>query len=238
MTHPHMHPTTTNSDGRRAVERAAPTRILIVDDHPIVRLGIRQMISGEQDLQICAEAESAEAALAVARDAGPELAIVDLSLADGSALDLIKRLGDVVPDIRVLVLSMHDEALYAERVLRAGARGYIMKREAITGLVGAVRTVLAGNVYLSGAMTQAILERVGHTQETPEDPLTSLTDRELEVLDSIGRGQSTSAIAQQLGVSVKTVETYRANLKTKLHLKDAADLVRFAATRSEGLARS
>lgn len=212
-----------------------PTRILIVDDHPIVRLGIRQMLAAESDLEVCGEAESTEAARQLVRTTHPDLAIVDLSLAGGTGLDLIRFLRESMPALPVLVLSMHDEALFAERVLRAGARGYIMKREAITGLVGAIRQVLAGRIYVSEGMAQAVLERLGRDAVAPDNPLAGLTDRELEVFDLIGRGQSTGTIAEQLGVSVKTVETYRSNIKTKLNLKDATDLIRFAATWTERL---
>jgi DNA-binding NarL/FixJ family response regulator len=211
------------------------TRILIVDDHPIVRLGIRQMLAAERDLEVCGEAESPEAARQLIKSARPDLAIVDLSLAEGTGLDLIRSLRESLPTLPVLVLSMHDEALFAERVLRAGARGYIMKREAITGLVGAVRQVLAGRIYVSEGMAQAVLERLGHEATPSDNTLAVLTDRELEVFDLIGRGQSTAAIAEQLGVSIKTIETYRSNIKTKLNLKDAADLIRFAATWTERL---
>jgi DNA-binding NarL/FixJ family response regulator len=210
-------------------------RIVIVDDHPIVRLGIRQMFAVEPDLEVCGEADSADAAKRLVTSARPDLAIVDLSLAEGTGLDLIRSLRESVPSLPVLVLSMHDEALFAERVLRAGARGYIMKREAITGLVGAVRQVLSGRIYVSEGMAQAVLERLGHEAAAPDDPLAHLTDRELEVFDLIGRGQSTGSIAEQLGVSIKTVETYRSNIKTKLNLKDATDLIRFAATWAERL---
>jgi DNA-binding NarL/FixJ family response regulator len=142
---------------------------------------------------------------------------------------LIRSLKDSTPTLPVLVLSMHDEALFAERVLRAGARGYIMKQEAITGLVGAIRQVLAGRIYVSEGRSQAVLERLGH-EASPHNPLANLTDRELEVLDLLGRGLGTGAIAEQLGVSIKTIETYRSNIKTKLKLKDATDLIRFATT--------
>jgi len=209
------------------------TRIVIVDDHPIVRLGIRQMISGERDLEICGEADSADAARQLVASARPDLAIVDLSLAEGTGLALIRALRQSVPGLPVLVLSMHDEALFAERVLRAGARGYIMKREAITGLVDAIRKVLAGRIYVSATMAQTVLERVGHEGAVPAGRLGNLTDRELEVFDLIGRGLRTSEIAEQLGVSVKTVETYRSNIKTKLDLKDASDLIRFATAWNE-----
>jgi DNA-binding NarL/FixJ family response regulator len=211
------------------------TRILIVDDHPIVRLGIRQMLAGESDLEVCGEAESGETARQMIRSADPDLLIVDLSLAEGTGLDLIRSLRESPPMLPVLVLSMHDEALFAERVLRAGARGYIMKREAITGLVGAIRQVLAGRIYVSEGMAQAVLERIGHEAAPADNPLAGLTDRELEVFDLLGRGQSTASIAEQLGVSPKTIETYRSNIRTKLNLKDATELIRFAAAWSERL---
>jgi DNA-binding NarL/FixJ family response regulator len=210
-------------------------RLVIVDDHPIVRLGIRQVIEAERDLEVCGEADSAPAALALVKQVQPELAVADLSLAEGNGLELIRALRESLPGLSILVISVHDEMLYAERVLRAGARGYIMKREAITGLIGAIRTVLAGRVYLSEGMAQAVLERLGQKDTSPENPLAGLTDRELEVFELIGRGLSTASIARQLGLSIKTVETYRSNIRTKLNLKDAAELVRFATTWTEGL---
>jgi DNA-binding NarL/FixJ family response regulator len=211
------------------------TRILVVDDHPIVRLGIRQMIAAEADLEICAEAESADAARQLVMSAHPDLAIVDLSLAQGTGLELIRSLRELVPSVPVLVLSMHDEVLFAERALRAGARGYIMKREAITGLVAAIRQVLSGRIYVSEGMAQAVLERLGNEPAASDNPVGNLTNRELEVFSMIGRGLSTGEIAGQLGVSIKTIETYRSNIKTKLNLKDATDLIRFAATWTEHL---
>jgi DNA-binding NarL/FixJ family response regulator len=210
-------------------------RVLIVDDHPIVRLGIRQMIAAEPQLAICGEADSARAALELLKSLRPDLAVVDLSLKDGSGLDLIRSLREAAPDTRVLVLSMHDEALFAERALRAGARGYIMKQEAIDGLVHAIQEVLAGRLYVSERMSQQLLERLGKDAPVTGNRLGNLTDRELEVFELIGRGLSTAAIAARLQVSVKTVETYRSNIKTKLDLKDATDLIRFAATWTERL---
>jgi DNA-binding NarL/FixJ family response regulator len=211
------------------------TRILLVDDHPIVRLGIRHMLAAELDLEVSAEAESLEAATQLAATARPDLAIVDLSLAEGTGLDLLRSLRKLMPTLPVLVLSMHDETLFAERALRAGARGYIMKHEAITGLVNAIRQVLSGRIYVSEHMAQTVLARLGHDGAAPDNPLANLTDRELEVFNLIGRGLSTAAIAEQLAVSVKTIETYRSNIKTKLNLKDATDLIRFAATWTERL---
>jgi DNA-binding NarL/FixJ family response regulator len=211
------------------------TRILLVDDHPIVRLGIRHMLAAELDLEVSAEAESLEAATQLAATARPDLAIVDLSLAEGTGLDLLRSLRKLMPTLPVLVLSMHDETLFAERALRAGARGYIMKHEAITGLVNAIRQVLSGRIYVSEHMAQTVLERLGQEGAAPDNPLATLTDRELEVFDLIGRGLNTAAIAEQLGVSIKTIETYRSNIKTKLNLKDATELIRFAATWAERL---
>jgi DNA-binding NarL/FixJ family response regulator len=211
------------------------TRIVIVDDHPIVRLGIRQVLAAERDLEVCGEAESAGEAKQLISGARPDLAIIDLSLTKSTGLDLIRWLQESMPTLPVLVLSMHDETLFGERMLRAGARGYIMKREAITGLVRAIRQVLSGRIYVSEDIAQAVLERLGHEGAAPDNPLANLTDRELEVFDLIGRGLSTGAIAEALNVSIKTIETYRSNIKIKLNLKDATDLIRFATAWSEGL---
>jgi DNA-binding NarL/FixJ family response regulator len=213
-------------------------RILVVDDHPIVRLGIRQMIDPHPDLEICGEAESAETALQLAPRLKPDLALVDLSLAEGTALGLIGALRERAAGLQVLVLSMHDEALFAERALRAGARGYIMKQAAIEGLIAAIRHVASGQIYVSEKMTQRVLERVGDITDPGQGPiglLTALSNRELEVFNLIGQGKSTVAIAAQLELSVKTVETYRSNIKTKLNLADANDLVRLATSWAEGL---
>lgn len=193
------------------------------------------MISAEPSLSICGEVESASAALEFVEGCTPDLAIVDLSLQDRNGLELIRELRDASPNLLILVLSMHDEALYAERALRAGARGYIMKQEAIVGLVHAIQQVLAGRVHLSERMSQRIFERVGKDSPAQSGRLGNLTDRELEVFELIGKGLSTTAVAKRLGVSVKTIETYRSNIKTKLGLKDAADLVRYAATWTERL---
>jgi DNA-binding NarL/FixJ family response regulator len=219
-------------------ESKQKTRILVVDDHPIVRLGIRQMIDPHPDLEICGEAESAETALQLAARLKPDLALVDLSLTEGTALGLIGALRERAAGLQVLVLSMHDEALFAERALRAGARGYIMKQAAVEGLIAAIRHVASGQIYVSEKMTQRVLERVGDITDPGKGPiglLTALSNRELEVFNLIGQGKSTVAIAAQLELSVKTVETYRSNIKTKLNLADANDLVRLATSWAEGL---
>jgi DNA-binding NarL/FixJ family response regulator len=210
-------------------------RILIVDDHAIVRLGMRQLIAAEPDLSICGEAGTAEQALDAARAARPDLAIVDLSLGRTSGLELVRQFHESLPEMPVLVLSMHDEALFAAPSLRAGARGYIMKKGAIDGLVQAIRQVLAGKIYASEDLSQELLAGLGRNTSSPGSPLGALTDRELEVFELIARGVSTAGIADQLGVSVKTIETYRSNIKAKLKLKDATELIRYAASWTERL---
>ena len=210
-------------------------RVLIVDDHAIVRLGMRQLIAAEPDLSICGEAQTAAQALDMARTAKPDLAIVDLSLGTTHVLTLVRQLHEALPEMPVLVLSMHDESLFAERALRAGARGYIMKKGAIDGLIHAIRQVLAGKIYASEHVSQELLAGLGRGSSLPSSPLGGLTDREVEVFELIGRGVSTAGIADLLGVSVKTIETYRSNIKAKLKLKDATDLVRYAASWTERL---
>ena len=208
--------------------------MLIVDDHPIVRLGVRQMVSTDAGLSISGETDSAATALHLVKESEIDLAIVDLSLKDGGGLQLIKMLREVAPALQVLVLSMHDEALFAERALKAGARGYIMKQEAIVSLISAVHQVLSGRIYLSEHMSQHLLERIGPGgAQSQETGLSLLTDRELEVFELIGRGISTSLIAEQMGVSVKTVETHRSNIKTKLNLKDGFELLKYATSWTE-----
>lgn len=214
-----------------------PARVLLVDDHPIVRLGIRQMVGEDPALSICGEAESAAAALRLVGSVRADIAIVDLSLKDGGGMELIRAMRKAAPELLVLVLSMHDETLFAERALKAGAHGYIMKQEAIEGLVGAIKHVLSGRVFVSDRISQQILRRLSqHGGEgEPGSPLGALTDRELEVFELIGRGLSGSAIAESLGVSLKTIETYRAHIKTKMELKGGSDLIRLAASWTERL---
>jgi DNA-binding NarL/FixJ family response regulator len=216
-------------------ETTPTRRILIVDDHAIVRLGMRQLIAAEPDLSICCETDTGEEALALALKRKPDLAIVDLSLGNMHGLELVRQLHQALPDMPVLVLSMHDEALFAERALRAGARGYLTKKGAIDGLIHAIRRVLAGKIYASEAVSQQVLAGLQRGTPIPEGTIGGLTDREIQVFELIGRGLTTAGIADQLGVSVKTIETYRSNIKTKLNLRDAAALVRYAATWIERL---
>jgi DNA-binding NarL/FixJ family response regulator len=206
-----------------------PARILIVDDHPLVRSGFQQLIAGEPDLSVCCEAGSVSEALDQMVAHNPDLAIVDVSLPDGNGLELVRRLRARRPDIRVLVASMHDEDLLAERALRAGAMGYINKQEAADQVIGAIRQILKGNMYASERITERLLRGVaGHAKGAQQTPVECLSNRELEVFDLIGRGLSTGDIAERLHLSVKTIETYRANIKKKLHLKSAAELSRTA----------
>ena len=213
--------------------------ILLVDDHPIVIEGLTQLINQQQDLIVWGEASDSLGALKAIETLKPNLAIVDISLKNGSGLDLIKSLQQRFPKLPILVLSMHDESLYAERVLRAGARGYITKQEATEKLITAIRRVLDGEIYLNEKVTSKILSRVIST--SPAKNLSSinrLSDRELEVFQLIGQGHGTREIAELLHLSIKTVETYREHIKDKLQLKDATELVRYAVRWAEGETQS
>jgi DNA-binding NarL/FixJ family response regulator len=203
--------------------------IFIVDDHPLVRSGFQQLIAGEPDLSICCEAGTLSEALDTIKRHQPDVAIVDISLPDGNGLELVKRLRIHSPSTRILVISMHEEELFAERALRLGVRGYINKQEAAEQVVEAIREILKGKIYLSQRMTEQLLNRVSTGGGSLDrSPVRNLSDRELEVFDLIGRGFSTGEIADKLHLSVKTIETYRANIKKKLHLKSAAELSRSA----------
>jgi DNA-binding NarL/FixJ family response regulator len=211
--------------------RATPgkRRILIVDDHPLVRAGIAALIAGEPDLVVCAETGTYGEALELARSSEPDLAIVDLSLAQGSGLELLRRLKSTRPGVRVLVCSMHDESLFAQRSLNAGAMGYINKQEATSHVIEAVRRVLSGRIYLSTRMTERMLQglsRAGAVGGVPS--IADLTDRELQVFGLIGNGLPSSQIAQQLHLSVKTVEAHREKIKKRLNLRSASELTRYA----------
>ena len=210
---------------------ARPTtqsRILLVDDHPLVRTGLRSLIEEEPDLTVCAEAGSLRDASAAARDASPELAIIDISLEDGSGIELIKRLKAQAPELKMLVASVHDEALFAERAINAGAQGYVNKHQNIEQILAAIRTVLAGRVYLSDTMVERVISGFAKKKEAGTSSVADLSDRELEVFGLIGQGLSTSQIAERLHLSVKTVETHRDKIKRKLQLTSGPDLVRHA----------
>jgi DNA-binding NarL/FixJ family response regulator len=216
---------------RRTRPEAQPRtiRIVIVDDHPIVRRGIAAMLNQESDMQVCAEADSYHAGIDAIREHHPDLAIIDLTLPDIGGLELVKQVRAIDPELLMLVLSMHDESLYAERVLRAGARGYIMKQEGTDKLIGAVRAVMRGDIYVSEKMASRMLGKfVDGKREGGSSPLERLSDRELEVFELLGRGLSTREIAERLCVSIKTVESHREHIKEKLKLSNANELVQHA----------
>jgi len=204
-------------------------RLLIVDDHPMMRTGLAQLIGNEPDLKVVGEADDARQALALVEKNNFDLALLDISLPDKNGLELIKDLRAVRPGLMILVVSMHDEMIYAERVLRAGGRGYIMKQEGGEKFLRAIRQVLSGQIYVSEKMSSRILEIFsGRPTEAVGSPVQKLSDREFEVFQLIGQGIGTRDIAEQLHLSVKTVEVHRANIKKKLSLKTAPDLVRQA----------
>lgn len=203
------------------------TQILIVDDHPIIRDGMTHLLNLQGDLHVCCATGSAEEALA-AMACQPDLAIVDISLKSDSGLDLVKTLRHRYQDLAILVLSMHDESLFAERALRSGANGYLMKLEATEHVVSAVREVLAGNIYLSAAMHEKLARALVAPRKKPEGPIASLSEREFEVLHLIGLGFSTREIAEKLNRSVKTIEAHQANIKERLHIRSGKELMRFA----------
>ena len=209
-------------------------RILIVDDHPMMRQGLAQLIGVEPDMVICGEAENAEGALDSIGALKPDLVLADISLPGKNGLELIKDFQAIQPGLPVLVISMHDESLYAERVLRAGGRGYIMKQEGGKKLMLAIRQVLGGKIYVSEKMSGEILEIFsGRRAGAESSPVEKLTDREFEVFQLIGQGKGTREIAEKLHLSVKTIEVHRVNIKAKLKLQSAAELIRFAVRWSE-----
>jgi DNA-binding NarL/FixJ family response regulator len=204
-------------------------KIIVVDDHPMMRQGLAQLIQSEPDLTVCCEADTARQAFECIGRGHPDLALVDISLPDRSGLELIKDLHAAHPEIPVLVVSMHDESLFAERVLRAGGRGYIMKQEGGQKLMEAIRRVLSGQIYVSEKISERILELYsGRRPGAISSPVQRLTDREFEVFQLIGQGGGTREIAAHLHLSVKTVEVHRVNIKEKLKLKTATDLVHYA----------
>jgi DNA-binding NarL/FixJ family response regulator len=207
-----------------------PLRILLVDDHPIVRYGFARLLAAEPDFVVCGEAADPRGAIALLAS-DPHVAIVDVTLGEASGIDLTRELKVRAPSLAVLVISIHDEGLYAERALRAGASGYVMKHEATEHIVRAIRCVAAGNLFVSETMSSRFVRRVAGTGE--RSPLAALSDRELHVLKLLGRGLGTRAIAEQLHVSIKTVESYRARLKEKMQLRSGVELVRYAVRWAE-----
>ncbi len=205
-------------------------RVFIVDDHPFVRQGLALLINQQKDMTVCGEAEDENGALKQMEKCRPDIAFVDITLKGSNGINLIKSLKKWHPDVIILVLSMYDEALFAERVLRAGARGYIMKQDAPDQVLTAIRQVLAGDIFLSEKMSAQLLKKsVGAKTDGGGDPIEVLTDREIEVFQLIGEGKNTREAADLLHLSVKTVEVHRENIKKKLGMASAVDLAQFAA---------
>src|SRR5436190_7794413 len=213
----------------------AAKRLVIVDDHPLFRKGLQELIHSDDSFAVCGEAGSASEAMDVIRKLQPDLVIVDLSLPGANGIELIKNIRAEYQKLPVLILSMHDESLYALRGLRAGAQGYVMKQEALENVIIAIREVLAGRPYLSHEMSAKLITNFasGNSQVNPTD---KLSDRELEILELIGKGRDVREIAQALHISDKTVEDHRAHIKEKLNLKNARQVTRFAVQWLEGQA--
>lgn len=213
---------------------APRNKILIVDDHPMMREGLRGVINREPDMIVCGEAENAQQAVDAVQRLAPDLALVDITLPHKSGLELVKDLKALHPALAILAISMHDESLYAERMLRAGANGYITKQQPPEELVKAIRQVLDNQVYVSKEVSESLLRRFSGRPQLNRSPMEILTDREFGVFQLIGEGKSPTDIARQLHLSVKTVAVHNANIREKLKLKSTAQLIRFAV-QSENL---
>ncbi|EIC22281.1 response regulator containing a CheY-like receiver domain and an HTH DNA-binding domain [Thiorhodovibrio frisius] len=217
------------SPSHSVIAKSNARRVLIVDDHPLVRAGLSTVINQEPDLYVCGEAGTAHDALDLVRHTQADIVIVDLTLPDGTGLDLVKRLAKLPGCPRLLVCSIHEEALFAERALAAGASGYIHKAEATTLVVTAIRKVLSGSSYLSENVTQTLLHQLsGRPAKDSKGSVENLTPRELQVFMLIGKCLSASKIGEQLHLSVKTIETHRAKIKRKLNLATSGELTRYA----------
>lgn len=213
---------------RSRTSKASVKNVILVDDHPIMRHGLAQLVRAEAGLAVSGEAGSAREGLEVVEKVKPDLAVIDLTLPDKNGLELVKDIRAMHPATQCLVLSMHDEDLYGERALRAGARGYVMKEEAADHLITAIHKVLSGGLYVSEALNLRMLEQVTGASRNKATGMDALTDRELEILTLIGKGVPTKNIAAQLSISARTVEAHRAHIKEKLGITDGAALVRQA----------
>lgn len=212
-----------------SVPQMKSTRILLVDDHPLVRESLRRIIEREADLSVCGETDNGRHALELVAAVNPHLVILDLTLKDSHGLELIKNLSDSHPDVLMLVFSMHEETLHAERVIRAGARGYLAKEEPSAKVLQAIRKVLSGEIYWSEKAANWVASQIASRPRPSSDfSVDLLTDRELQVFELMGEGQSTRQIASVLHIDASTVETYRARIKEKLHLKNSSELLQYA----------
>ena len=217
-----------NSVPAPTAETGNRKRVLIVDDHPVTREGLRMIINREADLIVCGEAENAVQAMQAVQKLAPDLVLTDINLPGKSGLELVKDLKAVSPGIVVLALSMHDESLYAERILRAGARGYISKHRPAAELLAAIRQVLDNHMFLSKEESERLLQRISGKSQANQSPMEILTDREFEIFQKIGEGKPPKEIASQLHLSTRTVAVHYANIRQKLNLDSTSKLIRFA----------
>jgi DNA-binding NarL/FixJ family response regulator len=217
------------SDREQASVGTEKHKVLIVDDHPIVRQGLTQLVNLDSELTVCAEASDIPSAVQAAKDTLPDIAIIDISLGESSGIRLIEDFTSQFPDLLILALSMHDESLYAERSLRAGAKGYIMKKEPPQQVIVALKKVLGGDLYVSNDLSLKLLQKfVSNKGRESSSPVASLSNRELEVYQLIGRGYKTRKIAEVLNLSVKTIETYIDHIKKKMNFPDSRSMIQHA----------
>lgn len=203
-------------------------RVVVVEDHPIVREGFVQLINQEPDLEVVGEGWDINTGLEAFNDKKPDVMLVDISLKNSNGLELIKSLKVLSPYLPILVVSLHNEKIYAERALRAGAKGFIMKEEATENIMAAIRSVLNGTIYLSDTMREILIERIAGTKKETASAIELLSDREFEIFQLIGNGHKTKDIAEKLNLSVKTIEAHKAHIKDKLSIKDATGLIQYA----------
>ena len=219
----------TNPPAPPAAKSSKQRRIFLVDDHPVTRHGLATLINQQSDVVVCGEADSGPLAIEMIPKAAVDLAIIDITLKTTSGIELLKNLKALLPDLIVLIMSMHDESLYAERSLRAGARGYVMKHEQSEVVLGAIRRVLAGELHVGDGIKEKLLNRLAHGRKGAESfSMDTLSDREMEVFRLIGNGFGTRQIAERLNLSVKTIDSYREHLKIKLQLESGSELVHHA----------
>ena len=213
---------------KTSAEIARKRRVFLVDDHPLVREGLSNLINHQDDLSVCGEAEDSGGARAGIEKTKPDVALIDISLKNESGLELVKNLENKFPNVALIVLSMHDEALYAERALRAGARGYVMKRETTKSMLTAIRRVLQGDTYVSDRVVNLMARRMSSRKAAAKSPVERLSDRELEIFRLLGQGRTTSQIAEDLRLSLKTVQAYCARAKEKFGVDSLTELLRAA----------
>jgi DNA-binding NarL/FixJ family response regulator len=216
-----MKPKNQNGAGRKH-------KVFIVDDHPLVREGLANLINQQTDVAVCGEAEDSTSAIAAIQTINPDIVLVDISLKNESGLELVKTLRSQFPELAVIVLSMHDEALYAERALHAGARGYVMKRETTKNVLTAIRRVLEGDIYVSDRVVNSMAKRMSSRKTAAAEPVERLSDRELEIFRLLGQGRTPSQIAEDLRLSLKTVQAYCARAKEKFGVTSLTELLRAA----------